>query len=172
MSLSIADRRAVMAQCFLDESFRERLLAHPRDAVRDVTGKTLPPDARIQVMDEGDRDWCFVMIDPAQIDAELPEVQGRRDAVENDVYALLRDQPALAAEAEKDPMAFLTRHFGIEVTGIDMRREAPGETLLIAPNLASDELSDDMLDLVSAGGDPGCQSGAVYVQYTSPTGGG
>jgi hypothetical protein len=144
------------------------MLSDPRRAVAEATGKSLPEAERVELVEEGETAWSFVMIDPAAIDAALPEPRDARSAIENEVYGLLRDQPALADQAERDPVAFLRDRFGVEVTAVDFRREGAGETLLLLPNIDTrEELSDELLDLVAGGGDPGSQSAAWESQRTT-----
>ena len=82
---------------------------------------------------------------------------GARSAVENDVYSLLRDRPDLADAAAQDPVGFVRSHFDIDMDGfdVDLRREGPGSAIIVLQNIEErEQLSDDMLDLVSAGGAP------------------
>jgi len=172
MGLTIADRRAISASAMLDPKFREALFKSPHDAVREATGKQLPATTRFEVLEEGAAGWCFVMLDAAAIDRDLPEARDARSAVENDVYALLRDQPALASAAERDPVSFLRERLQIEVDDVVLRKEGADDAILVVWNqLASEELPDDFLDLVSAGGDTGCQSADWSSQRNSDNGG-
>lgn len=151
MSLSIADRRQVTTLAAFDPAFRSELERDPGAAIGAVIGRSLPTNGIELVYETSD--WCFVV--PAVIDAELPEACDPRSAVENDVYALLRDQPETLADVERDPKKFLSEKFGIELGdyGVKICHEAPGANVIIISNPATgEELSDDMLDLVSAGG--------------------
>jgi hypothetical protein len=165
--LSIAHRRAITDRAMSHADFRDLMLSDPRRAVMEATGASFSSDERVEVVREGDVAWSFVLVDPAEIDATLPEPQDARSAVENEVYTLLRDEPGVADVAAADPVAFLRERFGVEVTAVDLRRESKGETLLVLPNIGSrEELPDDMLDLVAGGGDSGSQSADWSSQRT------
>jgi len=157
--LTIAERRTVSERT-LDRDFRELFRRDPRGAITVATGRALPVSDAIEVLEESADAWSFVLIDPAGIDRTLPEPQDARYAVENHVYALLRDEPALMDIAERDPTSFLRERLGVEVAAIDIRREGKNQTIVVLPHLESrEELSENLLDLVAGGNDPGCQSG-------------
>jgi hypothetical protein len=173
MALSIAERRAVSMKSLQQPDFRQRLKADARAGIREATGKSLPAGLQIEVIDEGEQDWCFVLLDPASIDVMLPAPMDSRSAVENDVYALLRDQPALAPVAQADPVGFLRERLRIDVSGVKVRKEEAGAMLIVMPNpVSQDELSDELLELVAGGGDPGCLSGKVNITYNASNGNG
>ncbi len=157
--LTIAERRQV-ADRSAEPDFRDLLRSDPRKAIISATGRSLPDAATVALVEESADAWSFVLVNPADIEAVLPDPLDARSAVDNQVYALLRDEPALADAAERDPIAFLRERFGVEVPAVDVRREGAGETLLVVPHLAArEELSDELLDMVAGGGEPGCQSG-------------
>ena len=160
MQLSIADRRHVTGLAYHDMDFRSRLERDPSGTLSAEIGRNFDPD-KVELVRE-EEDWCFLMLDPTEIDAELPQPGDLRSVVENDVYALLRDRPELLDEATRDPKAFLARQLGVDTgdSGVRICHEAPGSTLIILPNIAvREELPDDLLDLVSAGGNSGAQGG-------------
>jgi hypothetical protein len=163
MQLSISDRRRLTGLAGSDMSFRDRLETDPCGAVHYAIGRSFEA-GKIELVHEAD-DWCFLMLEPAEIDAQLPEPYDVRSAVENDVYTLLRERPELREGAERDPKGFLSKEFGVEIdgdAGVQICREKPGTALIIIPNVSGrEELSDDLLDLVSAGGSPGCQTSQV-----------
>jgi hypothetical protein len=144
----------------------------PRAGIREVTGKTLACDVQIELVDEGDEDWCFVLLDPAMIDGTLPAPVDARSAVENDVYAMLRDRPSLTPGAVAEPVAFLRERLGVDVGGIHLRKEPPGMIVLVLPGRANNELSDEMLDLVAGGGSPNCQTGKTTITFNQSNGNG
>lgn len=156
--LTIAERRMVSERT-LDRDFRELFRSDPRGAIASATGRALPGSDAIEVLEETADAWSFVLIDPAGIDRTLPAPQDARSAIENEVYALLRDQPALVDIAERDPTNFLRERLGVEVPAIDIRREGKNQTIVVLPHLGSrEELPENLLDLVAGGGDPGCQA--------------
>jgi len=156
MSLSIAERRTISSAAYWDDDFRKALLDEPVSVLSKTLGRPIAADTRVEFMHETDK-WCFVMLDADKIDAELPAAVDARSAVENDVYSLLRDRPDLADAAAQDPVGFVRSHFDIDMDGfdVDLRREGPGSAIIVLQNIEErEQLSDDMLDLVSAGGAP------------------
>lgn len=136
-----------------DPVFRERLANDPKAAASEILGRALPAGETVAVIEETATRWAFVLPPIDDIEAELPEPTDARSAVENQVYAILRDEPETIETAARDPRAFLQERFGVEVNGVDLRRETAGTTLVVIPHQgAREELDDDMLDLVSAGG--------------------
>jgi len=161
VGLSITERRQVSAQAYWDDDFREALFRDPVPALSKTLGREFPSDTQVELLRETDK-WCFVLPNADQIDSDLPEARDARSVIENDIYALLRDTPSLVEDAARDPVQFVKSQFQFDLsdTGVVLRREAPGSTIIILPNFeAREELSDEFLDLVSAGGENGCQVG-------------
>jgi hypothetical protein len=163
MRLSVADRRAVMTSAY-QPGFRAALQQDPRKMIANVTGHKLPSDMRIELMEEDDDLFCFVTPYPGSIEAELPAALDARSMVENDVYAMLRKDPSLQSAMQKDPKGFLRDALQVDIGSSDVlvKVETESTTVIVIPSLnAREELPDELLDLVSAGGDTGCQSGLL-----------
>ena len=151
--LTIAQRRSISTRAIFDPVFRERLGQDPRAAIAEALGSALPPEEIVEVLKEGATRWAFVL--PANIEHQLPEPTDARSAVENELYSVLREEPETIEAAARDPRAFLLERFGVEVGGVDLRRESAGTTVVIIPHQsAGEELEDEMLDLVAGGGSP------------------
>lgn len=150
--LTIAQRRCLSTRAMFDPAFRARLASDPRAAVAEAVG-ALPADQTVAVIEETATRWAFVVPSLQDIESHLPAPTDARSAVENQVYALLRDEPEAIETAARDPRGFLLERFGVSVGGIDLRREGAGTTVIVIPHqTAREELDDDMLDLVAGGG--------------------
>jgi hypothetical protein len=162
-NLTIADRRAIMTTSMLQPDFRDLLRRDPRGAAERVSGKPVPEGTHVSAVEEGSDAWEFV-VPATPIDADLPMPNDARGVVENDVYALLRDEPQVRARVLNDPKGFLADRlqFDIGSSDVNVREEQPGELLLIIPfGDSRDELNDSALDMVTGGGDPGSQNGST-----------
>jgi hypothetical protein len=161
MSLTISDRRTIMNSATSQPDFRDLMHSDPRAAVARAIDRPAPADLTITVIEEQPDAWEFVI--PANaIDAQLPAPGDIRTAVENDVYALLRDEPQVRAQLTRDPKAFLAERLQISVgeDRVCVREEQPGELIVVLPHAETREgLSDEMLDLAGGSGDMGKQSG-------------
>ena len=157
MLVSIAERRWVMVQAVRDAAFRELLRREPRAALRQVTGRDVRA-ARIEVIEEQPTAWEFVI--PADLSGQvLPQAFDERTAIENRVFALLQSEPETIAAICRAPARFLVDRLGIDPgrVGVNVRREDAGQVLLIlTQGVEVEELDDELLDLVSAGGSPAC----------------
>lgn len=170
MTLSVAERRTISTRALFDPDFRSSLVADPHEAVSEALGHPLPAGLELELIEESADSWAFVMLPSAAIAMGLPEALDARAAVENDVYTVLRDDPQAIIVAKNDPVAFMRDRFGLEIQGVALYEETAGRAMIVLPNNAAatgEELSDDMLDLVSAGGDPNCQSGYIKNPYNS-----
>jgi len=159
--VTIADRRAIMTASMTQPDFRDLLRRDPRAAFRQATGRPAPQDARVSVVEESANVWEFV-VPATAIEAELPHADDARGVIENNVYDILRDEPAVRASAISDPRAFLAKRlqFDIGDAGVNVREEQPGEIVLVLPYGDSrDELSESALDLVAGGGEQGAEGG-------------
>lgn len=151
--LTISQRRSLSTRALFDQAFRKALVDDPQAALADALGIDFPADEAVAIIEESATRWAFVLPVVSDIEAELPEPTDARTAIENQVYAVLRDEPDTVEIAARDPRTFLFERFGVEVNGIDLRRECAGMTVILIPHEASrEELSDEMLDLVAAGG--------------------
>lgn len=151
--LSIAQRRSISTRSVFDRAFRHWLGHDPRAALADALGSALPRGQAVEVLEESGSRWAFVLPVVADIELELPVPADARSAVENEVYAVLREEPEMVEMAARDPRAFLLERFGVDVNGIDLRRERAGTTVIVIPHQgAREELDDDMLDMVAGGG--------------------
>jgi len=131
--------------------FRDLMRSDPRAAFEKATGQPAPNDVIVSVKEEGADAWEFVLPATA-IEAELPAPAYPREVLENEVYALLRDDPALRARVVADPKGFLAEKFQLDLA-VNVREEGPGEVLIILPySDNAEELPDAALDLI-AGGD-------------------
>lgn len=164
MKMTIAARRAVTELAAASFDFRNLLKARPAAAIQQATGITVDPEIRIAVIEEGS-DWDFVMVDGTGIEADLPDALDVRLAVENQAYAMLRDQPDCRAEAEASPRNFIRDRLGIELpveSGVTLHPEATEALVLVIPNKEVREtLDEDMLDMVAGGGSPASNSDMV-----------
>lgn len=165
--LTIADRRAVMNAAMREPDFRDLLKRDPRGAITRAAHRGVPEDMRITVLEEQSDAWEFVI--PAQtIDARLPEAEDVRSTVENDVYALLRDEPSIRAQIVDQPKTVLEGRLRVFVGNdrVNVHEERPGDLILILPHVeAREELTEDALDLVAGGGDSGCTNGRLAHKY-------
>ena len=155
-NLTIADRRAIMTMSMLQPDFRDLLRRDPRGAAERISGKPVPEGTRVSAVEEGSDAWEFV-VPATPIDAELPMPNDARGVVENDVYALLRDEPHVRARVLDDPKGFLADRLQVDIgsSDVNVREEQPGELMLIIPYGDSrEELSEGALDLVAGGGEP------------------
>ena len=162
-NLTISERRAIMTTSMLQPDFRDLLRRDPRGAVERFSGKPVPDGTRVLAVEESSDAWEFVL-PSTPIDAELPFPSDARGVVENDVYALLRDEPQARARVLSDPKGFLADRLQLDIgsSGVNVREEQPGELLIIIPfGDSRDELNDSALDMVAGGGDPGSQDGST-----------
>jgi len=170
--ITIADRRPIMTSSMRQPDFRDLLRRDPRTAVQQVTGRPVPDEARISVVEEQADAWEFVL-PSGGIDPDLPSPNDARSAIENDVYALLREEPQVRARVIGDPKGFLAERlrFDIGETGVNVREERPGEIMVILPfGNSRDELNEGALDLVVGGGDPDCvNSGSAGREPVKPS---
>jgi hypothetical protein len=167
--ISIADRRTIMTNSMTQPDFRDLLRRDPRAAVEQVAGSGSSGEARISIVEEQPEAWEFV-VPASAIDAELPEPEDPRSVVENDVYEMLRNDPAVRARVIGDPKAFLAEKFQLDLgpTGVNVREEQPGELLIVLPYRdGREELNDEALDLV-VGGDGATGGGQIGCQTNGP----
>ena len=171
MQLSVSNRRAVMNMSMLEQAFRDELRRDSRAALKRATGKDVHADAKVELLEEDEKNWAFVVPSEGSIEDDLPPATDARAAVENDVYALLRAEPAIRTRLESDPKTFLKERFEIDLgdAGVNLRSETKDELVLVLPFVTGrEELPDELLDLVAGGGDPGCQNGNNPNQRTTP----
>jgi hypothetical protein len=74
-------RARLVARATTDPAFRQRLLADPRSAIASEGGVELPPESRVQVLQETTRSFylvlpCQEVVDGELSDAELAGVSG------------------------------------------------------------------------------------------------
>jgi len=151
--LTIAQRRSISLRSMVDPGFRARLAHNPRVGLAEALGTKLPKGQIVDLLEESASRWAFVLPGIDDIEQDLPAPTDQRSAVENEIYAALREDPEMIETAARDPRAFLFERFGVEVDGVDLRRECPGITVIVLPHRAArEELDDEMLDLVAGGG--------------------
>jgi hypothetical protein len=151
--LTIAQRRSISNRCSFDQAFRRKLGRDPRAALAEALGSSLPSDETVEVLEESPSRWAFVLPEIDDIEPDLPPPTDPRSAIENEIYSALREEPETIETAARDPRAFLLERFGVEVNGVDLRREFAGTTVVVIPHQsAREELDDEMLDMVAAGG--------------------
>ena len=151
--LTIAQRRSISTRSTFDQAFRRQLGRDPREALAEALGLPLPSDEAVEILEESATRWAFVLPEVADIEPELPPPTDPRTAVENEIYSVLREEPETIETAARDPRAFVLERFGVEVNGVDLRRECVGTTVIVIPHQsAREELDDEMLDMVAAGG--------------------
>ena len=74
------EEEAVVQRALQDAGFRQRLLAHPKDALAELFGFCLPAGAEITVLEETPQTWYFVC--PPQIELAADELDdGELEAV-------------------------------------------------------------------------------------------
>jgi len=159
-TITIADRRAIIAASLSQSDFRDLLRRDPRAGFERATGRAAPPEARLSVIEEGADIWEFI-VPAGDIEADLPEAVDARSVVENQVYDMLREEPGMRRRAIDDPQAFLTERIPlIAGTLVNVREEQGGEVMLVLPYRDSrEELGDAALDLVAGGCQPPCEGG-------------
>jgi hypothetical protein len=163
MNLSIADRRALANKAARNAPFRKKLATDPRAAIEEATGRVLSGNIAVKIVDENGA-WCFVVPMSSEIAATLPEPTDDRSAIENDIYTLIRDQPALRQDAMRDPKRFLREYFAVDLgqTTVELFQEEPDTAIIVVPNPAMQgELQDELLDLVAGGGPQTCNTNTV-----------
>lgn len=163
MNLTIADRRALADKAARSARFRNKLASDPLAAIKEATGRAPFETLAVKIVEE-DAAWCFVLPGSGDIEATLPVPADDRTAIENDVYALVRDKPALRQQAVRDPKRFLRDYFGVDLghTAVELLQEEPGTAIIVMPNPAlQGEMPDELLDLVAGGGQSGCMAGTA-----------
>jgi hypothetical protein len=154
--LSISERRAVSASISADPALAAELRSQPHAVISRLTGKSLPASMRIELVEEQTGTVLVVLPRTAALAEGLPAAPDMRGSIENDLLALFTVDPTARERLAADPKDFLAKECSIDIgeLKVDVRLETGEVTYIALAAPATEELSDEMLELVS-GGDKG-----------------
>jgi len=176
MTFPLSLRRQVILRALRDDSFRAALLSDPKAAIHDETGVALPNTVTVGVLEEAEKVWAFVAPAEPLAAEDLPDPAGQvRFVLENLILAALARDPGLWGRAQSDPYRLLLAidadvppdviFYIFPSDTVLMRQETDSAIWLVIPyrdrnfHFANDdELPDEWLDYVSAGGRSPCNT--------------
>lgn len=152
LSLSLSARRAVIARTEREPAFRDMVMRAPKEAIATATGIRLDDGVAVTVLSDqpGHR---HIWLPPSASDIGVPGDGGMAGIA----VILDRDDPGFRAALKADPLGEMTSRLGIAApAGLTLSVvEETAETLILIlppPAANDDELSDEVLDMVSGGG--------------------
>jgi hypothetical protein len=174
--LPLSLRCQVVGRALRDDAFRKLLLADPKAAIQEETGLALPASISVGVLQEDARTWAFVAPAKPFGPGDLPDPGSEtRYVLENLIFQALARDPLLWERAQSSPFELMLSIDAELPPGV-LFYMLPGDTVLMRQETDNqiwltlhftgrdfhhandDELPDELLELVSAGGRSPCNT--------------
>ena len=153
VELSIAERRTISEALQADAALAQEFQQDPHAVVERIVGKSLAPDMRVELVEERPGTVAIILPRFRALTDGIPAAADMRGSIENDLLSLLTVDPSTRERFAADPRGFLVSECSIDIGDlqVDAKLEDDGVTYIALPAAPTEELSDEMLDLVSGG---------------------
>lgn len=156
--LPFSARLSIYHRALEDEAFLDRAKADPRATITEVTGITLPATLEVvPLIDQADQMVVWLPAPGSDLgapaNATRPVPGAEREVFDAYLLNALAVDPTLRQRIKADVKGEMRRVLGFSFAGtVTIAEETESRLqLLLPPAVASDELDDSLLDMVSGG---------------------